>query len=56
MNVHGTRNVLTFAKSMTQLVSVVHLSSLYANSNQPTIGEMIYQPALHPNKLLGASE
>ncbi|XP_067940421.1 fatty acyl-CoA reductase 1-like [Watersipora subatra] len=56
VNVHGTRNVLTFARSMSKLVSVVHLSSIYANSSQTSIGEIIYQPALQPNKLLGASE
>jgi len=56
VNVHGTRNLLTLAKQMTKLSSIVHLSTVYSNCNHPTIGEIIYQPALNPNKVIGASQ
>ncbi|XP_060074421.1 fatty acyl-CoA reductase 1-like [Ylistrum balloti] len=55
MNVVGVSRMITFCKKLQNLKALIHVSTAYANCNQPkNIEEKIYEPPLHPHKILDA--
>ncbi|CAC5417207.1 FAR [Mytilus coruscus] len=55
MNVHGTNRVLQFCKKLVHIESFLHVSTAYANCNVKKIEEKVYEPPLHPSKILDAT-
>lgn len=56
MNIHGVNRVLMFCKKLIHLKSFLHVSTAYANCNEMKIEEKIYEPPLHPSKILEAAD
>lgn len=56
MNVVGVQHILYLCKRMPQLQCLIHVSTAYANCDREKIGEQVYDPPLHPRKLIEAVE
>uniref|UniRef100_T1JLW2 Fatty acyl-CoA reductase n=1 Tax=Strigamia maritima TaxID=126957 RepID=T1JLW2_STRMM len=56
MNVLGTRRLIELCHKMKNLVSLVHVSTAYANCDRTDIDEIVYRPNTHPQKLIDALE
>jgi fatty acyl-CoA reductase len=52
LNVGGTVRVVELCKEMTGLVSLVHVSTAYANCERGEIEEVLYSPPSDPHKIL----
>ncbi|KAL3842113.1 hypothetical protein ACJMK2_020165 [Sinanodonta woodiana] len=56
MNITGVKKLLDLCKKMKKLEALVHISTAYANCDREQIGEEIYEPPIHPNRLMSAVE
>jgi len=56
MNVQGVREIITLAKTMPKLDAFVHVSTAYANCDKSSVKECVYPSAVHPQKVLDATE
>lgn len=56
INVRATRDLLQIAKQMPNLLSFVHVSTAYANSTRRQVDEIVYDPAMLPDKLFALVE
>ncbi|RUS86138.1 hypothetical protein EGW08_006086 [Elysia chlorotica] len=56
MNVIGVRRMVQLARKMEHLQAFIHVSTAYANCDKESVKEMVYEPPLHPNKLIDAVE
>ncbi|CAG5119961.1 unnamed protein product [Candidula unifasciata] len=56
MNVLGVRRMIELSRKMTNLEALVHVSTAYANCDKMSVKEMVYEPPLHPNKIIDAVE
>lgn len=56
MNVVGVQHLLSICRKMSQLQSLVHVSTAYANCDRDQVAERVYEPPLHPRKLIDAVE
>ena len=56
MNVIGVKKIVELSKRMEHLECLIHVSTAYANCNRERIGEQVYEPPLHPKKLIDAVE
>ncbi|KAL8568138.1 hypothetical protein ACOMHN_027661 [Nucella lapillus] len=56
MNVVGVRHLSKLCRRMSQLQSLVHVSTAYANCDREQVAEQVYDPPLHPCKLIDAME
>jgi fatty acyl-CoA reductase len=56
MNVKGLVEIIKIAKMIKNLVSMVHVSTAYANCNRSVIDEVVYPPKIQPEKLEAALE
>ncbi len=54
MNIIGVKKMLELAKKMKKLQVFVHVSTAYANCDRQHISEVVYNPPVHPQKLLEA--
>ncbi|XP_021357688.1 fatty acyl-CoA reductase 1-like isoform X1 [Mizuhopecten yessoensis] len=54
MNVLGVYRVIQLLKKMKHLEAFLHVSTAYANCHKRTVEEHIYDPPIHPHKLLDA--
>jgi len=55
MNVIGVKSIVKLAQ-MEKLEALIHVSTAYANCNKMQVKEMVYDPPLHPSKLIDAVE
>ncbi|KAJ8298923.1 hypothetical protein KUTeg_022983 [Tegillarca granosa] len=56
MNVVGVQRVIEFCKKLKKVEAFVHVSTAYANCDKKNVDESIYEPPLHPRKLMDAVE
>ncbi|GFO50602.1 fatty acyl-coa reductase [Plakobranchus ocellatus] len=56
MNVIGVRRMVQLARKMEHLQAFIHVSTAYANCDKESVKEVVYDPPLHPNKLIDAVE
>lgn len=56
MNIHGVNRVIQFCKKIKNIESFLHVSTAYANCNEMKIEEKVYEPPLHPSKILDAAD
>jgi fatty acyl-CoA reductase len=56
MNVLGVRRIIELARKMSNLEALIHVSTAYANCDKMSVKEMVYEPPLHPNKIIDAVE
>lgn len=56
MNVIGVRMIVEMARKMKNLEVLLHVSTAYANCDKEQVQEMVYDPPLHPSKLIDAVE
>lgn len=56
VNVAACQRLLQLARGISQLEALVHVSTAYANCDRGHIEELVYTPALLPQKLLDAAE
>ncbi|XP_076450257.1 fatty acyl-CoA reductase 1-like [Babylonia areolata] len=56
MNVVGVQHLSKLCRRMPQLQSLVHVSTAYANCDREQVAEQVYEPPLHPRKLIDAME
>ncbi|ESN90598.1 hypothetical protein HELRODRAFT_70906 [Helobdella robusta] len=52
MNVLGARRLIQICSTMKHLQSVVHISTAFANCDQPFISEQVYPAIVEPDKVL----
>ncbi|CAF0874478.1 unnamed protein product [Brachionus calyciflorus] len=55
-NVHGLRQVVNLSKKLDKLEAFVHISSIYANSDESFIDEKVYSSEVEPQKILNLLE
>jgi fatty acyl-CoA reductase len=48
--------MIQLSRGMKNLVAFVHVSTAFANCDQPSIEEMVYPPPVEPQKLINALE
>lgn len=56
MNLTGTKNVLDVCKEMKNLVSVIHLSTAFCNSDQEVMEEDVYDWTEKPSDIMKCAE
>ncbi|CAL1532097.1 unnamed protein product [Lymnaea stagnalis] len=56
MNIMGVRRIVELARKMKNLEALVHVSTAYANCDKESVKEVVYEPPLHPNKIIDAME
>jgi fatty acyl-CoA reductase len=56
MNLIGTRNVISLAKRMPNLKTMIHLSTAFCNSEQQIMEEKVYDCTVDPNDLIRCAE
>ncbi|KAK0049591.1 fatty acyl-CoA reductase 1 [Biomphalaria pfeifferi] len=56
MNVLGVRRIVELAKKIRNLEALVHISTAYANCDKDSVKEVVYDPPLHPSKIIDAME
>ncbi|XP_046335728.1 fatty acyl-CoA reductase 1-like [Haliotis rufescens] len=56
MNVIGVKRLLELCHKIDKLDAVIHVSTAYANCDKETVAEQVYEPPLHPQKLVEAVE
>lgn len=56
MNVIGVKRIVELGRKMPNLEALIHVSTAYANCDKEKIKEEVYEPPLHPSKLIDAVE
>uniref|UniRef100_A0A7E5A1W6 Fatty acyl-CoA reductase n=1 Tax=Panagrellus redivivus TaxID=6233 RepID=A0A7E5A1W6_PANRE len=56
MNLVGTQRLIALCHKIKNLISVVHASTAYANCHLSSTEEKVYEPPVHPQKLVHAIE
>ncbi|KAK3603205.1 hypothetical protein CHS0354_036132 [Potamilus streckersoni] len=56
MNITGLKKLLELCKKMKKLEAFIHISTAFANCDREQVGEEIYPPPIHPNRLMSAVE
>ncbi|XP_035829281.1 fatty acyl-CoA reductase 1, partial [Aplysia californica] len=56
MNVIGVRRMVQLGRKMPNLEALIHVSTAYANCDKEQVKEVVYDPPLHPSKLIDAVE
>ncbi|XP_076471448.1 fatty acyl-CoA reductase 1-like [Babylonia areolata] len=54
MNVVGVQHLSSICRRMTKLQSLIHVSTAYANCDRQQVAEQVYEPPMHPRKLIDA--
>ena len=55
MNVVSVLELISLCRRMSNLAALVHVSTAYANCDQTVVNETVYEPTIHPDKLIQAA-
>jgi fatty acyl-CoA reductase len=56
MNILATKKVIDLCKRMKHLEAFIHVSTAYANCNRRYVSELVYNPPVHPERIIEATE
>ncbi|KAL8601936.1 hypothetical protein ACOMHN_008428 [Nucella lapillus] len=56
MNVVSVQHLSSLCRRMSKLQSLIHVSTAYANCDRQLVAEKVYEPPMHPRKLIDAIE